>query len=122
MSLDLDDCRRTRNRYHHAMRKHKREHAIRFMVSGYLPALRDLVAGTDPQHLADALDTLTARLNKGVEYQTDDPEQQERADDLFCSLLDDYEILFDALSLRHTGSASPVSYLMDRIEVTCPSP
>lgn len=105
-----------------AIHASNQQRAVKALVSGYLPALRDLVAGTDPQQLDDALTALTARLTKGADYQSDDPAQQERADDLFCSLLDDYEILFDALSLRHTGNMSPVSYLLDRIEVTCPSP
>lgn len=129
-TLDLTECRMARATFQFALDRHKPKQAARVLAQRYLPALRDLVAGTDPEQITAALDTLAARLEKGSTM-TDDPlyrDEQgqlratyvyegEEADDLFDALTDDYCIAYEAWCMQFEGTPKhPAAFLMARVE------
>jgi hypothetical protein len=129
-TLDLTEARMARNTFKYAIEAGKPGQATRILTTRYLPALRDLVAGTDPVHITAALDTLAARLLTGSTMTDDPPQRDEQgrlyyryvhegaeADDLFDELLAEYEIHYLAWSMRFEGTPKhPASILMTEIE------
>jgi hypothetical protein len=129
-TLDLTECRLARNTFRYAIEAGKQRQATRILVTRYLPALRDLVAGTDPTQITAALDTLAARLMTGSTM-TDDPPQRDHkgrlyytyvhagaeADDLFDDLLSEYALLWEAWSMQFEGTPKhPAVFLTREIE------
>jgi hypothetical protein len=135
-TLNLTECRLARNTFKYAIEADKPGQAARILATRYLPALRDLVAGTDPAQITAALDTLAARLLTGSTM-TDDPPQRDHkgrlyytyvhagaeADDLFDDLLAEYALLWEAWSMQFEGTPKhPTAFLTREIEgVTCQS-
>jgi hypothetical protein len=132
-TLDLTEARLARNTFQYAIEAGKPDQATRILATRYLPALRDLVVGTDPAHITAALDTLAARLLTGSTM-TDDPPQRDdkgrlhytyvhagaEADDLFDDLLAEYALIYLAWSMRFEGTPKhPTSILMAEIERQC---
>lgn len=106
-------CLQERRKFVDALDDHDEQRARRRLLRGYLPALREMAAGIDPERITAEIVALEERMDRGLAYQGD---QQERADALFVELLSEYEVLFDAASLQHEGTlAHPTSYLLDRV-------
>lgn len=109
----LASCLRERRIFISAIDRGDADHASQRLLRGYLPALREMAAGIDPERITAEIDALEERMDRGLAYQGD---QQERADALFVELLAEYEVLFDAASLQHEGTVEhPTSYLLDRV-------
>lgn len=109
-------CIQERRRFVAALDKRDADRARRRLVRNYLPALRDMVALIDPERIEAELNTISERLNRGLDYAG--PEK-DAADDLFEELLHEYEVIWDCWSLQFEGlSTHPANYFADRI-VAC---
>lgn len=97
--------------------KRKPDDARRILVRHYLPALAALRQEQGDDELHQTIDTLAARLGRGLVFEARDAAQQEQADNLFDELLAEYEVLWDCWSLQFEGSwKHPASYYLARVE------